>query len=47
MVDNKKNRPSPSESATKYSIATTKKGNDKNVWIIMETKNGIKKWKKL
>jgi len=47
MVDNKKNRPSPSESATKYSIGTTKKGNDKNVWIIMETKNGIKKWKKL
>lgn len=41
-----KKRPSPSESATLYDIGTTKKGNDGNMWVIVENKNGVKRWKK-
>lgn len=40
-------RPSPTESATKYKVGTKKKGNDNNTWIVIKTKNGIKRWKKL
>ena len=43
----KMTRPSPTESATKYKIGTKKKGNDNNTWIVVKTKNGIKRWKKL
>ena len=43
----KKDRPSPSESATKYEVGTKKRGNDGNMWIIIETANGVKRWKKL
>ncbi len=39
-------RPSPSESATLFKIGTIKKGNDNNLWIIAENKNGVKHWKK-
>ncbi len=39
-------RPSPSESATLFKIGTIKKGNDNNMWIIAENKNGVKHWKK-
>ncbi len=39
-------RPSPSESATLFKIGTIKKGNDNNLWIISENKNGVKHWKK-
>jgi len=42
-----KYRPSPSESAKLYNIGFTKKGNDGNKWIIIENKNGVKKWKKI
>lgn len=38
-------RKSPTESATLYKIGTKKKGNDNNIWIIVENKNGIKRWK--
>jgi hypothetical protein len=41
------NRPSPSESATKFEIGTKKKGNDGNMWIIVENKNGIRRWSKI
>jgi hypothetical protein len=41
-----KNRPSPSESATKFKVGTKKKGNDGNMWVIIEDKNGVKRWKK-
>lgn len=41
----KKLRPSPSESATLYKVGTKKKGNDNNIWIIVEDKNSIKRWK--
>ena len=44
---NKKKRPSPSESATKFKVGTKKKGNDGNMWIIIENKNGVKRWNKI
>jgi hypothetical protein len=37
-------RKSPQESATLYKIGTKKKGNDNNIWIIAENKNGVKRW---
>ena len=43
----KKDRPSPSESATKFKLGTKKKGNDGNMWIIVENKNGVKRWRKI
>lgn len=43
----KKNRPSPSESATLFDVGTEKIGNDGNVWIIVANKNGVKRWNKL
>jgi hypothetical protein len=38
-------RKSPSASATLYSVGTTKKGNDGNMWTVITTKNNIKRWK--
>lgn len=38
-------RPSPSVSATTQKTGTIKTGNDKNKWIVVENKNGIKRWK--
>ena len=43
----KKSRPSPSESATLYKIGQKKKGNDGNLYVVIETKNKVKRWKKL
>jgi len=43
----KKNRPSPSKSATLFDNGTKMKGNDGNIWIVTENKNKIKKWMKL
>jgi hypothetical protein len=40
----KKERPSPSKSATLFKIGTKKKGNDGNTWVIKETKNKTKRW---
>lgn len=42
-----KERPSPSESATKYKIGFKKEGNDGNMWIIVVDKNNRKRWKKI
>lgn len=42
-----KTRSRPSESATKYKIGKKLKGNDNNMWIIVENINGVKRWKKL
>ena len=39
----KKDRPSPSESATQFKEGTKKKGNDGNMYIISVNKNGVKK----
>ena len=43
----KKNRPSPSQSATLFKVGTKKKGNDGNTWIIKKNKNGVNRWTKL
>lgn len=40
-------RPSPSNSATLYKVGYKKKGNDGNMYEVIETKNKIKRWKKL
>ena len=42
----KPTRPSPSQSATLFNIGTKRKGNDGNIWIVMKTVNGDKRWKK-
>ena len=47
LPNKKKDRPSPSESATKFKVGTKKKGNDGNMWIIVENKNGVKRWNKV
>ncbi len=41
----KTTRPSPSASATLFKVGTVKKGNDGNMWSVIETKNGVKRWK--
>lgn len=38
-------RKSPDTSATLYKVGTKKKGNDENIWIVIELANGIKRWK--
>ena len=35
------------ESYILYDIGTKKKGNDGNMWVIVENKNGVKRWKKI
>ena len=40
-------RKGPTNSATEYNIGTIKKGNDGNMWIIVENKNKVKRWKKI
>ena len=42
-----KKRKGPGESATKFAIGTKKKGNDGNMWVIIKSKNGVKRWKKI
>ena len=37
-------RKGPEKSATLYKVGTKKKGNDNNIWIIKQNKNGINKW---
>lgn len=46
-MTNTKKRKGPSESATKFPVGTKKKGNDGNIWIIIKTKTGNHRWKKL
>ena len=44
LANKKKDRPSPSESATQFKIGTKKKGNDGNMWKIQfkhTTKTGL------
>ena len=43
----KKNRPSPSDSATLYKVGQIKKGNDGFKYIVTETKDNIHRWKKI
>jgi len=37
-------RKSPTDSATKFSVGTKKKGNDGNIWIVTETHTGVHRW---
>jgi hypothetical protein len=39
-----KTRKGPSYSASKFSIGTKRKGNNGNMWQIVQTKNGTKRW---
>jgi hypothetical protein len=45
VSDNKKIRPSPTDSATLYKVDTKRTGNDGNIWKVTENINGIKRWK--
>jgi hypothetical protein len=47
MTTTLKMRKGPYVSATKQLIGTKKKGNDGNMWKIVENKNGIKRWLKI
>jgi hypothetical protein len=46
MAKTLKTRKGPYSSATKFSIGTKKKGNDGNMWKIVQNKNGTKRWSK-
>jgi len=46
MVKTRKKRKGPSESATKFKVGVKKRGNDANIWVIIKSKNGVKRWKK-
>ena len=46
MSSNEK-RPSPSDSATLFKTGSKKKGNDGNMWMVKENKNGVKRWTKV
>jgi len=39
-------RKGPSNSATKFRLGTKKKGNDGNIWKIVQNKHGTKRWLK-
>ena len=39
-------RKGPEDSATKFSVGTKKKGNDGNIWIIVQNKNGVQRWQR-
>lgn len=47
MIKTLKIRKGPSDSATKFKVGTKKKGNDGNMWKIVENKNGTKRWLKI
>ena len=47
MAKTLKVRKGPASSATKFSVGTKKKGNDGNMWKIVQNKNGTKRWLKI
>jgi hypothetical protein len=47
MAPANKTRKSPSASATKFGVGVKKRGNDGNMWQIVETKTGTKRWLKV
>jgi len=47
MAKTEKIRKGPTESATQFSIGTTKRGNDGNNWKITETASGVHRWSKI
>ncbi len=47
MAKTLKVRKGPASSATKFILGTKKKGNDGNMWKIVENKKGTKRWQKI
>tara|TARA_B100001057_G_scaffold490610_1_gene579223 strand:- start:267 stop:668 length:402 start_codon:yes stop_codon:yes gene_type:complete len=47
MTKTLKVRKGPASSASKFSLGTKKKGNDGNMWKIVQNKNGTKRWLKI
>ena len=47
IQNNEVKRKGPTDSATIFDIGTTKIGNDKNMWMIVKNKNGVKKWQRI
>ena len=47
MIKTLKIRKGPSDSATKFKVGKKKKGNDGNIWKIVENKKGTKRWQKI
>ena len=47
MAPANKTRKSPSASATKFGVGVKKRGNDGNMWQIVQTKTGTKRWLKV
>tara|TARA_B100000900_G_C20316903_1_gene608516 strand:- start:145 stop:636 length:492 start_codon:yes stop_codon:yes gene_type:complete len=39
-------RKGPTASATIFPVGTEKRGNDGNIWAIVQNKNGVKRWQK-
>lgn len=46
-MSSRANRPSPSTSATTQSVGTQMQGNDGNIWEVVQSRNGIKRWLKV
>lgn len=46
MDKTKKNRPSPSASATGFAPGTRMTGNDGGEWVVAEASNGVRRWKR-
>lgn len=42
-----KKRKAPSNHAKEFTLGYKKKGNDGNMWVIIQNKNGAKRWKKV
>ena len=40
----KKGRKAPNDSATEFKVGFKKKGNDGNMWQVMKTTKGVKRW---
>lgn len=47
MTKTLKVRKCPADSATKFNLGKRKKGNDGNMWKIVQNKNGVKRWLKI
>jgi hypothetical protein len=45
--DRRANRPSPSTGASSQKIGTTMKGNDGNMYKVVKTVNGTRRWTKV
>lgn len=47
MQTGKSSRPSPTESATLFSVGTFRIGNDNNWWQVQQASNGVQRWVKV